>query len=612
MKKLFYILAFALATTGFAACSDDEGTEGGTSTESGINSKDFDATVAVSGDGEVKNLTFDAKGTWSIVSAKTWCSFEPSKGSAGKNTITLTADPNESGSERSAKITITVEGHKQEVLCTVVQNGETPEPSTMNDWIHEMMGEYYLWNEEYRQLDMAPYLENETIGFSAFLQAGLEGVDAMDHINIEDGGWVKNKETGALEREFFSNVKQVSGGISYAPAAMPETRAQITGLGFVRLMPTYFTENSPKKVGIGVLAVYPDSPAAEAGIGRGTYINRINGATITELNYKSLVKQLSISSGTVRLGLAEISVVDGQLSINEQGPTVNLTAAAYEESVFYYAGTGQLEDGRTMAYLTYGQFEMTYDQALLDLFKEFKQKNVTELVLDLRYNGGGHVMSSTMLATLIAGDKYKDQIYTKMEYNRERTEAGKIGEYRIGNSTIPDGNGVYSLIVDALQYSLNLDHVYVIGTYDTASASEMIINGLRGLGIDVRLVGQQTHGKNVGMEVWQQTSGTTTIQFSPITFRAYNAKGECDYADGFTPDYISPKENEYAVFPFGSVYETVAGPAMIWMIKNQKPSASQASMLRVAPGAGLRCGEPIDLTKKAKMTDALVLGAENE
>ena len=51
---------------------------------------------------------------------------------------------------------------------------------------------------------------------------------------------------------------------------------------------------------------------------------------------------------------------------------------------------------------------------------------------------------------------------------------------------------------------------------------------------------------------------------------------------------------------------------MIWMIKNQKPSASQASMLRVAPGAGLRCGEPIDLTKKAKMTDALVLGAENE
>ena len=140
---------------------------------------------------------------------------------------------------------------------------------------------------------------------------------------------------------------------------------------------------------------------------------------------------------------------------------------------------------------------MTYDQALLDLFKEFKQKNVTELVLDLRYNGGGHVMSSTMLATLIAGDKYKDQIYTKMEYNRERTEAGKVGEYRIGNSTIPDGNGVYSLIVDALQYSLNLDHVYVIGTYDTASASEMIINGLRGLGIDVRLVGQQTHQTHV-------------------------------------------------------------------------------------------------------------------
>lgn len=611
MKKLFYVIAFALASTGFGACSEDGPVKvDPPSPESGINSKDFEASVPVSGDGEVKNLTFDVKGDWTIVSAKTWCILEPAKGAAGKNTITLTAEPNESGTPRSAKITITVKGHQNEVLCTVEQDGETPEPPSLNDWIHKTMDEYYLWNEEYRQVDMDPYIS--TAGYTDFLQKGLEGVDAMDHINIEDGGWVVDKN-GTRTREYFSNVQRLSGAMG-APALMPETRAQTSGLGFVKLLPTYFNTGGTQRVGIGVLAVYPDSPAAKQGFKRGSYINRINGTTITNLNYETLVKQLSITSGTLKLGTAIVSVVDGKLNIDENGPSMDVTAGTYEESVFYYAGTGQLADGRTMAYLTYGQFEMTYDLALIDLFKDFKEKNVSELILDLRYNGGGHVMSSTLLATLIAGDKYKDEIYTKMEYNKERTAAGKTGEYRIGNSIIPDGQGVYSLIADALQYSLNLDHVYVIGTYDTASASEMIINGLRGLGVDVRLVGQQTHGKNVGMEVWQQTAGTTTVKFSPITFRAYNAKNECDYADGFVPDVITSKETEYAVFAFGDPYEVVGASALAWMTNNQKPATSQASMIMEAPGTGLRlrCGEPIDLSRKPVMKDALVFGAENE
>ncbi len=612
MKKLFYVVAFALALTGFGACGDDGTEPPVVSTESGINSKDFDANIAVSDKGEVKNLTFDVKGDWSIVAAKTWCKFEPSKGPAGKNSVTLTAEPNSTNESRSAKITITVQGHASEVLCVVEQKGEV-EPTTLNGWIHETMKEYYLWNEEYRQLDMEPYME--ALGFSAFLQKGIEGVDAMDHINIEDGGWVTNKD-GVREREYFSNIKQVSGGALGAPAKMPATRADGSGLGFVRLLPTYFNEGTVQRVGIGVLAVYPNSPAAKAGVQRGTYFNRVNGTTITNLNYETLVKQFSITSGTLKLGTAICSVVDGQLVVDENGPTIELTAATYDESVIYNASVVTLADGSEtkVGYLTYGQFDYAYDPALIDIFKQFKEKNVSELILDLRYNGGGHVMSSTMLATLIAGTKYKDQIYTRMEYNKERTEAGKEGAYLIGNSIIPDGQGVYSLISDALQYSLELDHVYVIGSFDTASASEMVINGLRGLGIDVRLVGQQTHGKNVGMEVWQKTAGTVTVQFSPITFRAYNAKGECDYTDGFVPDVITPKENEAAVWAFGSPYETVSGWALLWIANGEKPKPSTASMVMQAPGTGLRlrCGDPIDLSKKPAMNGAYVFADENE
>ncbi len=610
MKKLFYVVACALALTGFGACGDD-GTEPVVSKESGINSKDFDANIVVSDEGEVKNLTFDVKGDWSIVAAKTWCKFEPSKGPAGKNSVTLTAEPNSSNENRTAKITITVQGHEAEVLCVIEQKGEV-EPPTLNSWIHETMKESYLWNEEYRQLDMEPYMG--TLGFSAFLQKGIEGVDAMDHINIEDGGWVY--EDGKQVREYFSNIKQVGGGALGAPSKMPQTRTEASGLGFVRLLPTYFNEDGVKRVGIGVLAVYPNSPAAKAGVQRGTYFNRVNGTTITNLNYETLVKQFSITSGTLKLGTAICSVENGELVIDENGPTIELTAGTYDESVIYNASVVTLADGKDtkVGYLTYGQFDYAYDLAVIDIFKQFKEQNVSELILDLRYNGGGHVMSSTMLATLIAGNKYKDQIYARMEYNKERTEAGVEGAYLIGNSLIPDGQGVYSLISDALQYSLELDHVYVIGSFDTASASEMVINGLRGLGIDVRLVGQQTHGKNVGMEVWQRTAGTITVQFSPITFRVYNAKNECDYADGFIPDLITPKETEAAVWGFGSPYETVGGWALLWIANGEKPKPNASSMVMQAPGTGLRlrCGDPIDLSKKPAMNGAYVFAAENE
>lgn len=616
MKKLFYVVAFALTLTGLGACGDDGPDVGPVIEEgTGITSKDFGNTISVKSEGDVMNMTFDAMAAWTITSPEQWCTVEPARGAAGKSQVTFTIVPNTGSSSRTAKISITVSGHKEETLVTVVQSSKDAEPTTLNEWIHNTMSECYLWNEEYRQVDITK-ADLVSLGCSDFLQKGVEGVDAMDHINIEDGGWTINAQ-GETVREYFSYIKQVSGGVLSPSQQMIETRAdKATGLGFMRLLPTYFNEGTVQRVGLGVLSVYPNSPAAEAGFIRGSYINRVNGTTITDQNYSTLVKQLSISAGTVKLGTAILSVENGQLTINEQGPQYNLTAATYDQSVLYYAGIVTLNDSKQtkVGYLAYGEFDMVYDQALLNIFSQFKEAQVDELILDLRYNGGGHVMTSTMLATLVAGNKYKDQVYTKMEYNKERTEAGKTGEYLIGNSIIPDGNGVYSLIGDALQYSLEMDRVYVIGSYETASASEMIINGLRGLGIDVRLVGQQTHGKNVGMEIWQQKTGAITYEFAPITFRAYNAKNECDYADGFVPDVITATEGEFAVFPYGSEHETLGRQALLWIVSGEKPASVTPSLVMEAPGTGLRLrtGKPIDLSTKPALNGALVFASENE
>ena len=93
----------------------------------------------------------------------------------------------------------------------------------------------------------------------------------------------------------------------------------------------------------------------------------------------------------------------------------------------------------------------------------------------------------------------------------------------------------------AMAYNFPLKEIYVVGTNDTASSSEMLINALRGIGKKVTLVGGRTNGKNVGMEVWNTQNGLGAIDgnhyiFAPITFQSYNCNGESNYDNGFAPE----------------------------------------------------------------------------
>ena len=116
---------------------------------------------------------------------------------------------------------------------------------------------------------------------------------------------------------------------------------------------------------------------------------------------------------------------------------------------------------------------------LIAAFDRFRAQNVTDLILDLRYNNGGDVLSSTVLGTLIAGEAYKGQLYAHMTFNEDRTEAGESGDYKIGVKETFES--VYEPIERALQHALGLKKIYVLVSETTASASEMVINGLRGL-----------------------------------------------------------------------------------------------------------------------------------
>lgn len=286
-----------------------------------------------------------------------------------------------------------------------------------------------------------------------------------------------------------------------------------------------------------VQGVYPNSPAARAGIKRGSSIMQINGEKLTMNNYWQHYLDLLIPASAFSLKITEEDMEGGT-----QEKDISSEAMYCNPVLFSKVTTEEETPGHRIGYLVYSGFEAGYDQELFDVFKEFKSQNITDLILDLRYNGGGHVISANLIATCIAGAKSEGKVFTSLRYNKERMEKrnNKREEELFAYSNYE--NLATSLSAGAL----NLQHVYCIVGSGTASASELVINSLKGIDVEVTLIGKRTTGKNVGMEPVEYTIRNNVYEVVPITFQIYNAKGVGDYENGFTPD-IEIDEND----PYG-------------------------------------------------------------
>ncbi len=137
----------------------------------------------------------------------------------------------------------------------------------------------------------------------------------------------------------------------------------------------------------------------------------------------------------------------------------------------------------------------------------------------MRSNGGGSVDSSIKLTSMILGRDRAGELFADLK----RNPANEYGDSRC----LLDAN---------VPVNLGLNRLYVIASGSTASASEMIITGLRGLDVPVTIVGTRTEGKNCGMDVMKRTIGGYEYTFAPITFLIYNAKGDNDYSNGIEAD----------------------------------------------------------------------------
>lgn len=303
--------------------------------------------------------------------------------------------------------------------------------------------------------------------------------------------------------------------------------------------------------------VLPNSPAEQAGLQRGDVFTRVNGTRLTVNNYRNLL----FSTTSYELTLAEPQP-DGTL--NETSETVSLQAVTLQENPIFLSKVFDMGASK-IGYIMYNAFQTNSHQNLNNVFGTFLSKGVNELVVDLRYNGGGAVITSAILAGMISGLDTTN-VFAQFIFNDKRS---------VQNQSFP----IYNYIPgendsEIPMNQLSITRVYFLVGFGTASASEALINGVDPY-MQLTLIGGETVGKDEGSLTLYDAPAPYTnknaanpnhkIAIQPIILKIVNKNGR-NYPTGFQPDFavseISYLFNNQDLPPLGSKDDPLLAKAL--------------------------------------------------
>jgi len=305
-----------------------------------------------------------------------------------------------------------------------------------------------------------------------------------------------------------------------------------------------------------VLYVKKGTPAANLGVKRGDIFRKLNNKQMTMTNYREIINYLYDSSLSVNI---TFSVLQNNIFTDNTPLTINKVTYFKENPIFL--DTIYTIQNKKIGYLVYhfftndaGDKTMQYDLALNNAFGRFKSGNISELIVDLRYNHGGAMSSAIHLSSMMVPNLTTDKVFSYTEFNKNYTDYFNSDEFKKENTENP--------FIDNFATSINLpapktdkypvhnvgnslQKIYFLTGSGTASASEMVINGLKPF-LPCVLIGDTTVGKNVGSTLVNDTKNTKNEwAILPIILRYFNKDHKSDFTNGFAPDFLLKDDYSY-------------------------------------------------------------------
>jgi len=391
-----------------------------------------------------------------------------------------------------------------------------PDPNAgveVQDFMWKAMNYWYFWQDQVPDLADDRF-ENTT-----------EGVDAYtSFLSSEEnpGAFFDNKLLFTEDRFSFYNedyrvLTQSLAGVS---------RSNGVEFGLVRF------QTGQNLFGY-VRYIVPGSDAATKDIQRGELFIGVDGQVLTEANF---IQLLFGANNDYTLNMAEF--VDGAIVPNDKEVALTKEEALSENPVFI--SKSFLINGENIGYIMYNQFTNEYDDELYTAIEDLKSAGITNLIVDLRYNPGGSVNTTRLLASMIY-DTDKDNLFLRKRYNEKLQP-----EFSKDQLEVYFADKVGSRTIN----SLNLSKVYVLTSASSASASELLINSLEPY-MDVIQIGDVTRGKNEFSTTLvddrdnsylytpsrvNQINSKVQWAIQPLLGRNENAEGFSDFTDGLIPD----------------------------------------------------------------------------
>ena len=416
--------------------------------------------------------------------------------------------------------------------------GSTTKPDEINNFVWKAMNSWYYWQpnvpnlaDSYddNQTTYANFLNGKTpdkLFYSLLYQRGT----------IDRFSWIENNN----EVVYSSKIAEVEKSGGFDIGIYPKDNTNTIAVALVNY-------------------VVPNSPAALAGLKRGDVITKVNGSPLT-LNNSDLLynNQVTVTlAATVQLTSAGLITTDKTSSISITQADIDENPIAYYEKKVY--GT------KNIGYLVFNAFKADYNDELNAAFAQMKADGINELVLDLRYNGGGSLETAVALAGMI-NDSYSGSPYVFLDFNNKHNSedgfdylSNQMNTYSLVNNR-PEKSGTQTI------NSLNLTKVYVLVNFQTASASELTVQCLKKY-VNVVTIGYDTVGKFVGsitlydspaQDYTSYTNRNTkhNWQLQPITFSYYNKDKDVN------PEFITPNYeiNPYSIFNNLTAFGDVRDP----------------------------------------------------